>query len=194
MSSGPFKLSDETRMELAGGAGASARRNRPLWLILLGGAMLGLALVYALYGLSLGGVATAALARQSTRAGEIEQLVGKINGIKQSESASSERYRLDPALASKLETAARDVGLTMSISLNEDDKNNAVKNYRRRKLTIDSKGQTAPALLGFLDRASSDVQGLELAYIRLTPGAVKTEAQEPTWDATLRFTRWEQRP
>ncbi len=193
MSGEPFRLTEETRMELTGEAGNAARRNRPLWLLAIGGFLLLASLVYALYGLSLGGVAAAALARQNTRSGEIEQLIARMTAIKQSDAASSERFRVDPALASKLETAARDIGLTMSVSLNEDDKNSRVKNLGRRKLSIEAKGQTAPAILGFLERAVSDVQGLELAYIRLVPGTLKTEAGEPTWDASFKFTRWEQR-
>ncbi len=194
MSSGPFRLSEETRMELAGSAGTAARRNRPLWLILLGGALLGAALIYALYGLSLGGVATAALARQSARATEIEQLVARINAIKQSDSASSDRFRVDPALVSKLESAARDVGLSITISLNEIDKTSRVKNLARRRLTIEVKEQTARAILGFVERSGESVTGIEFASVRLQPGKTKTEADEATWDATLKFTRWEQQP
>ncbi|CAN5741813.1 hypothetical protein BH11PLA1_BH11PLA1_20160 [soil metagenome] len=181
------------RGDLAARASAAARRNRPLWLIAIGGVLLVAAVIYALYGLALGAAAAASLASQSSKTAELAALVEQINQFKTDDAAGSDRYRVDTALASKLDTAARDVGLTMTIALNEEDKNRTVRNLGQRRLQVDAKGQTAEAILQFLQRAAADVPGLELAYVKLDPALVKNEQDQPTWNCTMKFTRWEQR-
>ncbi|MBL0871515.1 MAG: hypothetical protein IBJ18_13160 [Phycisphaerales bacterium] len=186
----PTRLSDDARLELAGIASATARQNRPLWLIVLGGLLMVVAVIYALYGFYQGGVAGAKLASQARRTSEVRGLVDQIKAIKASDAAGNERYRPDPQLVRKIEQAATDVGLVLTVTTTEDDKSSKIKNFSRRRIAIEIKGQPAEPLMTFLQRAS-DIQGLELAQIRLTPGQMKTEAGQTTWDASIQMTRWE---
>jgi hypothetical protein len=186
----PTRLSEEARLELAGIASATARQNRPLWLIMLGGVLMTVAIIYALYGFYQGGVAGTDLARQARRTSEVRALVDQIKALKASDAAGAERYRPDPQLVRKIEQAATDVGLVISVPTNEDDKSSKIKNFSRRRIAIEIKGQPAEPLMNFLQRAA-EIQGLELAQIRLTPGQMKTEAGQTTWDAAIQMTRWE---
>lgn len=193
MSAAPLRLDEDAKLELSAAAQSSARRNRPLWLLFVAGAVLVVAICYALYGLYLGGVAGTRLARESSRYNEISALVEQIKKLRDEDVAGNEKYRVDQQLSAKLESAARDAGLTMTISVNEEDKNRVVKNLGVRRLTIDCKGQTSDAILQFLIKAMQSVQGLELASVKIDPGTQKTEQNQLTWSAQIKFTRWEQR-
>lgn len=183
-------LEEDIKLELIGSASMSARRNRPMWLIVLGLALVAVATIFSLYSFYLIGDAAATLHRSSRRYDGIKKEVDALRAFQSADAANAERFRPDPRAVSKLEELGARCGLAVVVA-DESDRTTTKANKIKRKLSITLNAQTAEATIRFLQQAPQEVIGLELAELRLTPGKMTTQDRKNTWNATLVFSRWE---
>ncbi|MFN5957563.1 MAG: hypothetical protein ACK462_06460, partial [Planctomyces sp.] len=184
-------LTDEDRLELLGRAASTARRNRPMGAVFFGVVLLGVALIFVFIGMARLASARSAAAEQARRTAKIRFLAGDVQAINNQLQGTEGRFDADPQAVSKLEAAAREVGMSelrVSDAIVSGSQNPV--GFTRRKYTVTLTNQPAEGILSWLGRAPTEVRGLELSQFRVAPG-VGTPDGKPSWSGTVEFLRWE---
>lgn len=194
----PTRLDDEARLDLLAVTADRERRNRPLWLVFVGVALILASFVYLLSAWSVYAAARGQLAEQREQLNAERTLSAEIVAADaaRSDPALLEQLAPDTGVVGRLEALATEVGLTgieFSNAPENVERLQQLQGLTRRKFDTNFKDQRAAALLQFIDRAAGVSKGLQLKKVQLTgtiSGPPDAEGK-PTVSGSLTFTRWE---
>jgi hypothetical protein len=186
---------DQARDEAARLAAVSERRNRPAHLLFLSLVLLAVAVGALL--LSLGDKGVAERRRTSARAsaGEITELLAKINQLDAAAKSGTRQAFGEqvPGLLGKIETAAQEAGLIPHDGPERlptpSDRQQAGRTpdgqYTRHEVTYAGvRHASLPALLAWAQTCARTIPGLEVKDLALNP-------EQNQWNMTITFARWE---
>jgi hypothetical protein len=180
-------LSDEARFELAAAAAGRARRNRPTALLVFAGLALVVSLVGAAWGFSARATARAAFTREQHDNAEVQQLTAEWARLDKAEHEAGDTGVGKPLsdLYSRIQTMARNAGMKETTMTPRTPTNET----RPGGLTVttypyaDIKDPELKALMQWMANATSDIPGLELYEVKLSPDA-------NNWTLGVTFRRW----
>lgn len=194
LSAQPVVVNEEARIALSEAAAGAERRNRPRIFLVLGVAAIAAAVIYAATGVSARAGAGSELSMEQELTAQVKEAVESLLALRADESVqiTSERYAPNLLVTAKLEQAAAASGLTgVNISDNEDPRS-APPGMQRKRYTVNLTNVDAEPLLRWMTKALSEIQGLEVASIQISPGTGTPEGK-PRWTGQVVFTRWERR-
>jgi hypothetical protein len=181
-------MNEEARLLAAAAASRSERRNSPRYLIGAAIAVLAMALLWLLLSWSAWSAAHTSLARQLSDRTTIAQNVSDVQKLKAASGADTgpKLAEQEGAIRSRLRDIGKNVGLK-----EENITPKAVKRDQRKDLgsvlltaAFDARDESLAPLLTWLDRAVSEMPGIEVYKISIRPEAQK-------WYMQVTFSRWE---
>lgn len=186
MSDSPVRpMSDDDRDDLASMAEASGRRNRPTWMIVGGGLLLLVMLVWLVLSVRAVGANESRANRAANQLESIQTLAAELQTLEQIAAARgpNEFGAVIPDLLSRVEALAEPSGMSARPPVPQRT-NDAVPGGRRVRLRYSVNDQSLSAMLAWVDRASQEVPGLYPYSINITPAGQR-------WTMTVVFARFE---
>lgn len=181
---------DQIRDEAARLAAVSERRNRPAHLLVLSLVLLAIAVGALLLSLGDKGVAERRLAASRSAAGDITELIAKLNQL-DAAARSGERRAFGEqisGLIERIKTSASEAGIPQDRLPTPSDRSTGRTNdnlYSRREITFAGvRGDSLPALLAWAQSCVRSIPGLEVKDLSLNP-------EQNQWNMTITFARWE---
>lgn len=185
---------EEARAALSSAAGAVERGNEPrLWLWAACGALV-VAVVFAAVSRGSLASARAAVRVQENQNQTVEQLVKQLQSELQR--WSGDEYNPQTPVIGLLRQIAEQTGITPvpDVSDIEDKSLKPDTQVTRRRYEVTLKEQNPEAILRWLDRSTSEIPGLEISQLSLTPGNPFDPAVGIRgWTVQVSFTRWSRR-
>ena len=179
---------EEARFAAAAEAAAAERRNNPRYLLAIAGLVLAVALLWLFSSWSAWSSARAALVKQQKDRETITRNVADLRALKAVQGADS-----GPRLAEQegaIRSRLRDIGRAAGLK-EEDITPKSVKRDQRKDLgsvlltaSFEARDESMGPLLAWLDRATTEMPGLEVYKISIRPEAQK-------WLMQVTFSRWE---
>lgn len=188
----PPAVAEQARLDLSLAASATERANRPRGPLYIALALLVVAGIYALAGISARQSSMSAVAKARRQSNEIIALV---NEVKSFQKALAERgLDPNPHIGAQLEQLAGYSGLHLSSPVADTPAPETAvagmspKGYRAR---FDN--QDPGALLQFLNATidAPEVAGVGIRNLELTPGAPDPTTGQVNWNLSVDFIRWE---
>lgn len=187
-------LSDDARIDVLAAASSAERSNRPMYLVILAGALLLGALIYLLIG------AISSASAESERmavATAFEVLRREADALKAIDDARSSpenlaRFEPNPSIIAELIAIANEEGLEGLAPNDQEDPSVRVEGYTRRRIRASGLGAVpGDALFRWLTRAVQ-IKGLEVYQFILRPANPAPDG-EARWNAEILFVRWQRR-
>lgn len=167
------------------------RRNRPLALPLIAGALLAAATIFSLVAFSQLRAARQSYDFQRQRAGELLEVASSIERARAQSrrGPAGERYAPERNLLTKLQGVSERVGLEQPPSLNPQNMQRfeADSPLARRPVEVAITGATAEQGLRWIDMARQEIPGLHTTRIELRPTSTG-------WTFRITLARWEMSP
>jgi len=186
-------LPEDSRLLLADAASSIERANQPRYIIVLALGFFAIATVVALLSWSQHAAARDQLVTERALTDQTVRVVDELLAARTEEAErGASMFAPDPFIVGRLETFAREAGLTNLTVAESDDSRTPPESFKRRKYTATLQPQDAEALFKWINHALADVQGIELSAIELQPGLATVEGK-PRWQGSVSFTRWERR-
>lgn len=186
-------LSEDSRLLLADAASSIERANQPRYVIVLAMGLLAITGVVALLSWSQLAAARDQLTTEQALTDQTLRVVDELTAARADETErGTTLFAPDPFIVGRLETFAREAGLTSLTVAEADDSRTPPDLFKRRKYTATLQPQEAEAIFKWVNHALADVQGLELSVLELQPG-IATVDGKPRWMGSVSFTRWERR-
>jgi hypothetical protein len=184
----PGSMSDDARMLAVATAAASERRNNPRYLVYAAGAVFAISLLYLVSSWSSWSAARSLLLKQQADRATIARNVSELRKLKAASGADT-----GPRLAeqeSSIRSRIRDIGKSAGLK-EENITPKTVKRDARKDLgsvlltaAFEARDDSLAPLLGWLEKATAEMPGLEVYKI-----SIKPEAQK--WVMQVTFSRWE---
>lgn len=188
----PPSVAEQARLDLSLAAGAAERANRPRGPLYAAVALLVIACIYALTGLSARQSSLAAVSRERRRANEIIALV---NEVKSYQKALAERgLDPNPHIGAELERLAGYSGLQISGQVADmPAPETAVAGMTPKGYRARFDNQDPAALIQFLNATidAPEVSGVGIRNLEMTPGAPDPATGQVFWNLSVDFIRWE---
>lgn len=180
------RLSDDARFELAMGAAAAERRNRPRAMVVVSCVVLAVALVIAAAGVSARASARRTLARDLADQAAVEEMAQEWERLdaQARESGDVALGTKIPNLVSKVEEAAARAGLKDPLKKPRVTPRSANGGTMNEYYYTDVKDPSLKALMEWLRLATTEIPGLEIVGVDLKPEAT-------AWNMTVTLRRWE---
>lgn len=179
---------EEARFAAAMQAASAERRNNPRYLIVIAGVVLALSLLWLFSSWSAWSSAKGALVKQQRDRETITRNVADLRALKALQGSDS-----GPRLAEQegaIRSRLRDIGRAAGLK-EENITPKSVKRDQRKDLgsvlltaSFEARDESMGPLLAWLDRATTEMPGLEVYKISIRPEAQK-------WLMQVTFSRWE---
>lgn len=179
---------EEARFAAVAAAAASERRNNPRHLLAIAGFVLAVSLLWLFSSWSAWSSARAALVKQQRERETITRNVADLRAFKAVQGSDS-----GPRLAEQegaIRSRLRDIGRAAGLK-EENITPKSVKRDQRKDLgsvlltaSFEARDESMGPLLGWLERATREMPGLEVYKISIRPEAQK-------WLMQVTFSRWE---
>lgn len=177
-------LSEDARYELAGAAAAAERRNRPTALLVAALLVLAIGAGALVSSLSARASAGRAMRLEQTREEQVVRLAAQFDSIeRQRQDSGTDTFAPIPDLLSRIETAARDAGLSDRPPI-PGQRSERSEDLTRRDYTYTMRDASLDRLLRWVELSTQTVPGLQVSSIELRP-------EQRTWQVTVTFSRWE---
>lgn len=181
---------EQARLELSLAAEQRLRSNRPRGLVIAAGALVVLATIGLLTGLS---ARAAAQIDLSSRRADLDRLRKAKSALEDlNRQVESRGLSPDPRMAGKIEAMAQASGLRMLGGVSDTSEVGNVTGMVRRTYTAQIQpGEDPAAVMRFLatTQMSDQTRWLEISQLRLTPGA--PTPGKTVWNTDVRFARME---
>jgi len=169
-------------------AARSARRNRPMFLIVLALLTLAFGLGYAFTGWLKYRDARAQATRAQQFSARVLDTTAKLKAMQENESAGGSGPRPGESggnVLSRIEGAGPRAGLTKSVPVGSTNRQrNREVGWDQVLITYNIKDPSLDAILKWAELAVGEVAGLEVSNIALRP-------EQTEWSMTVVFSRWE---
>jgi hypothetical protein len=181
---------EQARLELAIAAGARERSNRPRTLVYLGVALVGVAAIVLLAGVSSRGAAQLELA---SRRADLEKLVkSRDELVALNRQIEARGLASDPRMAGKIEALAQAAGVRLVSGVSDTAEVGNVSGMVRRIYTAQVQpGEDPRAIFDFLasTQTSDQTRWLEISQLRINPAP--PVPGKGSWSVDVRFARME---
>jgi len=181
---------EQARLELSIAAVQRARANRPRGLVVAAGALVVVAVIGLLTGLS---ARAAAQIDLSSRRADLELLRKAKSAIDElNRQVESRGLTPDPRMAGKIEALAQAAGIRLVGGVSDTSEVGNISGMVRRMYTAQIQpGEDPGAVMRFLvsTQGSEQTRWLEISQLRLTPGA--PTPGKTVWNTDVRFARME---
>lgn len=181
------RLSEDQRYEIASGASASERRNRPTMLVIVPGLLLALAFVLLL--VAWGRVSDADNERQRQRSflQQSQQLSAELIALREFEAGAGPQGDVhEPrSLLSEIQEIGRNAGLSVGIG-RESRQDRGGADITRLTIEYTIQHESLERILDWVQRCTDRIAGLRVNEITVTP-------QQNRWQVRVTFARWERR-
>jgi len=175
---------DDARIALAGAAAASARRNKPRWMLVV--AVVGLLVCGGWMMLKMGGVSSAdkRLRDQESQLAVVREISANLAAVRKSASDPARQRAGEPLsnILQRIDRAGERNGLDVPIARESADESAGTIT---RQYIYAISDDSLEALLGWIKEATETVPGLEVSRISLNPQG------DRAWQLDVTFVRYE---
>lgn len=181
---------EQARLELAIAAEQRQRANRPRGLVLAAGALVAIAAIALLMGLSARTAAQIELSSKRTALEKVRKAKATLEDLNRQ--VESRGLTPDPRMAGKIEAMAQASGVRLSGGVSDTTEvGNAAGMVRRLYTATIQPGEDPGAVMRFLasTQASDQTRWLEIDRLRFTPGTPMPG--KTAWNTDVRFARME---
>lgn len=179
----------DTSLELAMAAASAQNASKPRYLIVLASLMLVGAAAYLLWVITAQGAAARQLNKSQASLDTLKVTIAQVKTTYDPE--SMKRYEPNQRVINQLTTSAEQSGLPGVVPSTAADIRN-VKGYVIKQYSVSIAEKDPAVLLQWLQRVTNDseIPGLDLARIKLTPG-YKLPNGVVGWNMEVTFRRWQ---
>lgn len=188
---GHAQLDEDGRYALAAGAQATARRNRPRWMVQLASLVLAVAGIVLIIGLGAQGKAQARAERETRSMQEIRDAIEQLDVLSNAQDDGGAALIGDflPNLLSTMETLARRAGIEERLPTPRERTTDTAPGAVAKRYEYTLTSVHLDRLLEFVQLATDRIDAMQVYSLRLriTPG----RQQDSAWELNVVFQRWE---
>ena len=179
----------DASLELAMAAASAQNASKPRYLIVFASLMLVFAVAYLLWVITAQGAAARQLNKSQASLDTLKVTIAQVKATYDPE--SMKRYEPNQRVINQLTTSAEQSGLPGVVPSTAADIRN-VKGYVIKQYSVSLAEKDPAVLLQWLQRVTNDseIPGLDLARIKLTPG-YKLPNGVVGWNMEVTFRRWQ---
>lgn len=177
---------DDVRLQQAGQAARTARRNQPKGLLLVAGLVLLAACIYVGMALYARRAARAELSQAQSQAESAVRMAARLRAQRAAVAANPVETQPATQVLSRIQQAGVDAGLKKRVDLPPSPTTELPQGYssKQTRWVFTAQDEDVAALLRWVERAVAAVPGLEVNAISLRP-------ELHTWQLRVTFSRWE---
>ena len=185
------QLDEDGRYALAAGAQATARRNKPRWMVQLATLTLAIAGIVLIIGIGAQGKAKAQAQRETRSMQEIRDAIDELDVLSATQDDGGPTLIGDflPNLLSTMETLARRAGIEDRLPTPRESTSDTAPGAVAKRYDYTLTSVHLDRLLEFVQLATERIDAMQVYSLRLR--ITRGRQQDGAWELNVVFQRWE---